>query len=79
MRMVLLVLLLALAACGGMSARETATEECSSKGYDPGSADYLNCREQVMRDIEFREGLKRAVNPVPTTSPPPTFPPFFRF
>lgn len=76
---VLGVLLLALAACGSMSARETAVEECRAKGYAPGSADELNCQEQALREIEFKEAMGRAANPVPTTSPPPTMAPLFRF
>jgi hypothetical protein len=74
-----LVLALMLAACGTMSARETATEECSDKGYKPGSADFLNCREQVIRSIESWDSMQRGRNPVPATSPPPTMPPLFRF
>ena len=73
------LLLLALGACGSMSARETAMKDCTGKGYKPGSADYLNCQEQVIREMQFKEAFQRAGNPVPATSPPPTMAPLFRF
>ena len=66
-------------ACGSMSARETAMKDCTGKGYKPGSADYLNCQEQVIREMQFKEAFQRAGNPVPATSPPPTMAPLFRF
>jgi hypothetical protein len=73
------VLLLVLCGCSSMSARDTAVKECTDKGYQPGSADYLNCQEHVIREIEFKEAFQRAGNPVPATSPPPTMAPLFRF